>query len=159
MDRGITGARECGSGSNRGPECPLGNAEGLQIAETEGTVPTLARLCRRGRASGNRGDTRPQGKEHSCPPFSRASESGLSIGPAQDDSRDIIMKHSTCEFDELVLQALRTNHWDSTLEGHVHQCGICSDLLAVAGGMRQLGELPVVDSRIPDPRQIWYKAQ
>ncbi|MFI5175191.1 MAG: hypothetical protein ACHQKY_10065 [Terriglobia bacterium] len=69
------------------------------------------------------------------------------------------MKQSTCEFEELVLQALRTDHWDSTIADHVHQCEVCSDLLEVAGGMRQLGELPVVDSRLPDPRQIWYKAQ
>ena len=69
------------------------------------------------------------------------------------------MKQTTCEFEEKVLQALRTDHWDPAVEGHVHQCEVCSNHLEVASGMRQLAELPLVDSRLPDPRLIWFKAQ
>lgn len=69
------------------------------------------------------------------------------------------MKPQPCEFEESVLRAAQTNHWDPELEAHVSRCAACTELVGVSEWMRQCAEASVVDLRLPDPSRIWWKAQ
>lgn len=69
------------------------------------------------------------------------------------------MSHPECEFEPDVLAAVLQSRWperaDSALRAHVADCGICSDVVAVAGAFESARE----EVRVPDAGGIWWRSQ
>ena len=73
------------------------------------------------------------------------------------------MQRFECSMETEILAAVAEGRWpegvDQELRAHVEQCGICADIVMVAGALlserQELRSIAVV----PDAGQVWWKAQ
>ena len=65
-----------------------------------------------------------------------------------------------CEKEQQVAEALRSGSWSLELNEHARQCGVCSEVLAVANFLREEANLAEHElSAAPDAGLVWRKAQ
>jgi hypothetical protein len=68
-----------------------------------------------------------------------------------------------CEFESEVLAAVLQARWpersDARLRAHVAECGICSDVAAIAGAIESAREEMSARAVIPDSGRVWWLAQ
>jgi hypothetical protein len=68
-----------------------------------------------------------------------------------------------CEFEAEVLAAVVQSRWpdrtDPVLRAHVENCGICSDVAAVAGVIEGCHEEMRAAAVVPDSGRVWWVAQ
>ncbi len=73
------------------------------------------------------------------------------------------MKPAECEFEAETLAAVQQGRWpgrvDAGLRSHVAGCGICSDIVAVAGAFEEACEELAAQAAIPDSGRMWWRAQ
>ncbi len=73
------------------------------------------------------------------------------------------MRHVECRFEEDVLSAVVQSRWpervDPQLQAHVEGCGICSDIVAVAGTLDADHDEMLSAAVIPEAGRIWWQAQ
>jgi hypothetical protein len=62
-----------------------------------------------------------------------------------------------CERERALLAAIRTGCLDEALRAHVDTCAACTELRAVAVGLRSLAT-ELDGAPLPDPRRIWREA-
>src|SRR6266545_4783902 len=68
-----------------------------------------------------------------------------------------------CEREQDVLDTLAAQRWparcDDDLRAHVGTCGICADLVEVAGALLDDHDITYQDARIPPSGIVWWRAQ
>jgi hypothetical protein len=73
------------------------------------------------------------------------------------------MKRVECAFEEEVLAAVLQSRWpervDAALREHAAQCGICSDVAAVAAAIAGAHEELAAAAVVPDASRVWRRAQ
>jgi hypothetical protein len=73
------------------------------------------------------------------------------------------MKRIDCCHEDDVLDALTSGRWpervDETLRAHVASCGICRDIVNVAGALLDGRNDNIGDMRIPSSAVMWWRAQ
>jgi hypothetical protein len=70
-----------------------------------------------------------------------------------------MMSARTCENEAAVRDLVRSGQADPALREHVARCAACRETADVAAWMRQLAEFSADAARLPDPGQLWWKAQ
>jgi hypothetical protein len=73
------------------------------------------------------------------------------------------MKVPQCEKEKAVTEWLQSGRWpeacDPVLRSHVEHCTVCSEVVLVAGLMREEHASLLADMRLPDAGLVWWKAQ
>ena len=70
------------------------------------------------------------------------------------------MNARECEFEAEVLTAAMESRWaDDSLRAHAAECGVCSELAAIAGLMAEARDEARTHSGIPEPGRVWWRAQ
>jgi hypothetical protein len=73
------------------------------------------------------------------------------------------MKPIDCEFESEVLAAVLQSRWpervDDGLRAHVAACGICADVVAIAGAIDDSREEMRAHAVVPDSGRVWWLAQ
>lgn len=73
------------------------------------------------------------------------------------------MKQVECEFESDVLAAVLQSRWpvhvDEELRAHVGACGICADVVAIAGAIDEAREETRSRAAVPDAGRVWRLAQ
>ena len=73
------------------------------------------------------------------------------------------MRNRICAREGEVLDALQSARWpdatDASLREHVHACGACSDLLAVAAPLLDEHHVLVREAQVPSSAIVWWRAQ
>jgi hypothetical protein len=68
-----------------------------------------------------------------------------------------------CPREQDVLDAFAAQRWPARcaaeLRAHVHDCGICADLVAVAGALLDDHDTAYAEARIPPSGLVWWRAQ
>jgi hypothetical protein len=64
-----------------------------------------------------------------------------------------------CDQESAVQSALQAECWTDELREHVAECSDCSDLVLVAGYLRETAASVGDDGELPDPGYIWWRAQ
>ena len=68
-----------------------------------------------------------------------------------------------CELESEVLAAVVQNRWpervDASLRAHVAACGICADVVAIAGAIDNDREEMRAHAAVPDSGRVWWLAQ
>ena len=68
------------------------------------------------------------------------------------------MKSVSCVSEHLVVNAVRSGHWDPHLRNHVAGCFVCQEVVQVSGWMLDLAAV-LQPASFPDARALWLKAQ
>ena len=73
------------------------------------------------------------------------------------------MKPVECEFEPEVLAAVLQGRWpdcvDAELRAHSAECGICSDVAAIAGAIDEAREDARACAVVPDAGRVWWLAR
>ena len=70
------------------------------------------------------------------------------------------MSEHSCEKDQEVVAALRSDSWSLELQEHARQCPVCSQIILVAEFLREEANLAEHElSALPDAVLMWRKAQ
>jgi hypothetical protein len=69
------------------------------------------------------------------------------------------MKDSPCNHEDAVHRALAGGEWSDDLRGHVAECPVCSDLVAVVRFMGAHADELAGDRPLPDSTYLWWRAQ
>jgi len=73
------------------------------------------------------------------------------------------MKPVECVHEAEVLAAVFQSRWpeqvSEELRTHAANCGICSDVAAVAGAIGECHEALMAEAAVPDSSQVWRRAQ
>ena len=64
-----------------------------------------------------------------------------------------------CNQESAVQSALQTDCWTDELREHVTDCADCSELVLVAGFLREAAVSVGDDGELPDPGYIWWRAR
>jgi hypothetical protein len=66
-----------------------------------------------------------------------------------------------CEKEQAVYEALTRGHLDETLQDHLKDCSVCSDVVAVTGFLQREARAARLEARksLPSPDLVWWKAQ
>ncbi len=66
---------------------------------------------------------------------------------------------ASCENEQAVAEAVRSDRWTPRLRAHTAECPVCAEVALVAQLLRQEDELARVKALLPNVGQIWRKAQ
>ncbi len=69
------------------------------------------------------------------------------------------MNQHKCPEEAGVLEAVRSQNWDGTLESHLEDCASCRDTARTAQWMQTFAESQEASRALPDPDLVWLKAQ
>ena len=69
------------------------------------------------------------------------------------------MKIGGCRFEKAVLQAVASGAWSQNLHEHAAGCAACREVTLVSGGLLELSREGPAANRLPDPRQILWRAE
>jgi len=73
------------------------------------------------------------------------------------------VKPVECAFESEVLAAVLQDRWpdrvDDRLRGHVADCAVCADVVAIAGAIDDAREELRLRAVVPDSGRVWWRAQ
>ena len=69
------------------------------------------------------------------------------------------MKIGGCRFEKAVWQAVASGAWSQDLHDHTAACAACREVALVSGGLLELSREGPAANRLPDPRQILWRAE
>lgn len=69
------------------------------------------------------------------------------------------MKIGGCRFEKAVWAAVTSDTWSQELRRHAAACAVCSEVALVSGGLLALSRKEPAANRLPDPRQILWRAE
>ena len=69
------------------------------------------------------------------------------------------MKIGGCRFEKAVWAAVASDTWSPDLRRHAAACAVCREVALVSGGLLELSRKEPAANRLPDPRQILWRAE
>lgn len=69
------------------------------------------------------------------------------------------MRIGGCRFEKAVWEAVASDNWTGELRGHAETCAVCGEVALVSGGLLALSRNDPAANRLPDPRQILWRAE
>jgi hypothetical protein len=69
------------------------------------------------------------------------------------------VKIGGCRFEKAVWAAVASDTWSQDLRRHAATCAVCSEVALVSGGLLALSREEPAANRLPDPRQILWRAE
>jgi hypothetical protein len=69
------------------------------------------------------------------------------------------VKIGGCRFEKAVWTAVASGAWSQELRQHAAACAVCGEVAQVSGGLLELSREGPAANRLPDPRQILWRAE
>jgi hypothetical protein len=69
------------------------------------------------------------------------------------------VKIGACRFENAVWAAVASDTWSQELRQHAEACAVCGEVALVSGGLLALSRQEPAANRLPDPRQILWRAE
>ncbi len=69
------------------------------------------------------------------------------------------MNQRSCPHEQKTADAARTGRWEDSVRAHVLECPDCREIAGIAEWMNRIAAADTLQSRLPDPEQLFGNAQ
>ena len=69
------------------------------------------------------------------------------------------MKQIICPQEAAVARAVRTGHWQASLQAHAAGCAVCREVVVASRWLQALTQSSETNRALPDAGLLWWKAQ